>query len=228
MHILGKVLLMAFFFVLASCQSTRRSGARSGGRNRSAASSDVGQGRTLGLIGPLIGGFGGARPIASAIGLDPIILGPAGGGALQSDPIYGGGYPGYGGYGGYGGYPVYGGYPGLFSGYSPFAYRPRPYYPLYGGYNPYGGYQRPSYGSYGGTYGGVNSQNASPGSSVNTGGLESLLGGSTGGGSTATQAQIANQLGQALGASLRPLLSGGGAGGAGGANGLASILGLLG
>lgn len=218
---------MACFFVFASCQLTRQSGFRSGSRNT--VRSDVVQGRTLGLIRPLIGGLGAIRPIASAIGFDPIRLGTAGGGALQSDPIYGGGYPGYGGYGGYGGYPFYGGYPGLFSGYGPYLYRPRPYYPTYGGYNPYAGYQRPSYASNGGSI--VNSPSASTSSSTNAGGLGSLLSGSTGGGSSASQAQLANQLGQALGSSLRPLLSGGGASGAGGAGaagGLASILGLLG
>ncbi|CAD7013220.1 unnamed protein product [Ceratitis capitata] len=127
MRISCKAYVMAFFFTLASCQSTRQSDSRSGNRYRNRASSDLPQGRTLGLIRPLLGGI---RPIASAIGFDPIRPGGSlGGGGLQSDPIYGGGYPGYGGYGGYAGYPYYGGYAGLFSGYRPYAYRPRPYYP---------------------------------------------------------------------------------------------------
>ncbi|XP_017472782.1 PREDICTED: prisilkin-39 [Rhagoletis zephyria] len=228
--------MVASFLTFVRSQSTSR-------RSQTATSNDSPQGRTLGLISPILGGLTRRRPIGLG-GLGA--LGGLAGGGLQSDPIYGGGYGGYGGgyggygggYGGYGGYPLFGGYPGLFGGYAPYAYRPRPYYPLYGGYNPYAAYQRPSYGSYGSDLNSLapSQQTASTSTSgFGTSGLgsgTSGLGSGTGAGSTAAQAQIANQLGQTLGASLRPLLmSGGGlggAGGAGGAGGLASLLGLLG
>ncbi|XP_054737805.1 shematrin-like protein 2 [Anastrepha obliqua] len=217
MRILYKAVLVASFLTFTSCQSTRQNNIENRGRSRTTAASDVGQGRTLGLIRPLIGGLVRGRPLP---------LGSLGSGALQSDPLYDGGYPSYGGiYGGYGGIPIYGGYPGIFGGYGPYAYRPPPYYPLYGGYNPYAGYQRPSYGSYGGGLNGLRPSSSS-------GGIASTLGSGAGAASTTSQAQLANQLGQALGASLRPLLAAGGGAsgvsGAGGAGGLASLLGLLG
>lgn len=135
-------------------QSTNRN--RSTNRYRNNKNEPIEQGRTLGLLGPILRlGLGGlARPLTS-IGLDAPYVPPStyrptstSSDSIQSDP--------YGGYGGYGGgfYPsqYYGGY-NYYPQYSP--YRPyRPFYtaPIYGGYRPvsypsnYGGY--PQYNNY--------------------------------------------------------------------------------
>ncbi|EDV56521.1 probable peroxisomal membrane protein PEX13 [Drosophila erecta] len=207
------------------------------------------QGRTLGLLTPLL--LGGGGPLFDV----PLPAGPpirpgggssaAAGGGTQSDSYYGGGYPGYGYRPNYGyGYPNYGtnyfyGYPGFGYGYGQNNYRPS--------YNNYAGYQRPqpsygyrpTYSSIGtGASGGYPSYSGSAG--ISSAPITSGAGAVSGGGSpqlsTAQQAQLAGILGQALGNSLRPLLAnGGGAAGATGATGaavnpqaLSGLLSLLG
>ncbi|XP_016991860.1 pupal cuticle protein Edg-91 [Drosophila rhopaloa] len=211
------------------------------------------QGRTLGLLTPLL--LGGGRPLFDV----PLAAGPgigsssaAGGGGTQSDPLdsyYGGSYPSYGYRPNYGyGYPSYGynyGYPGLAYGYGQNYYRPNYY--NYAGYQrpqQYYGY-RPNYSYLGasagypsnGGYGSSASISSSPASSaVGVGAGAGAIPGAGAGTSqlsTAQQAQLAGILGQALGSSLRPLLAnGGGAGGATGAGAnpqaLSGLLSLLG
>ncbi|KAH8291054.1 hypothetical protein KR054_008055 [Drosophila jambulina] len=127
---------------------------------KSKSREDRPQGRTLGLLTPLLlGGAGGplfdypvAAPIRPAGGSSSSA---AAGGGAQSDPLdayYGNTYPSYGYRPNYGyGYPNYGynyAYPGYGYGYNPY----RPSY----NYN-YGGYQRPQ--PYPGTYGGYQRPN---------------------------------------------------------------------
>ncbi|EDW90029.1 prisilkin-39 [Drosophila yakuba] len=214
------------------------SGQKSKGRN------DRPQGRTLGLLTPLL--LGGGGPLFDV----PLPAGPpigpgggsssAAGGGTQSDSYYGGGYPSYGYRPNYGyGYPSYGynyGYPGFGYGYGQNYYRPN--------YYNYGGYQRPqSYYGYRPTYSSIGtgasggypsySSSASVSSSPTTSGAGAVSAGGTPQLSTAQQAQLAGILGQALGSSLRPLLAnGGGAAGATGAGAnpqaLSGLLSLLG
>ncbi|EDW08308.2 uncharacterized protein Dmoj_GI19898 [Drosophila mojavensis] len=159
--------------------------------------SDRPQGRTLGLLAPLLLGAG-ASPLYDV----PVVpvggtSGSGSGAGTQSDPYYGGaGVAGGGGYPGYGNYYGYG-YPSSYNGYRP----------NYNNFNSYG--NAGSYGNRPAAY--PTPVSSSPGSgSTATGGAGSQL-------TTAQAAQIAGLLGQALGSSLRPLLANGGAGGAGGA-----------
>ncbi|XP_017069483.1 shematrin-like protein 1 [Drosophila eugracilis] len=233
MFLLARLAPLSLLFLMVSGQKSK-------------SKVDRPQGRTLGLLTPLL--LGGGGPLFDA----PLPVGPpirpgsssAGGGGTQSDPQdYGGSYPSYGYRPNYGygyGYPSYGynyGYPGLGYGYGQSYYRPSYY--NYGGYQrpqPYYGY-RPNYSSisagasagypsYGGGYGSSASISSSPSYTPAT----SAVGVGTGAGAgaaagigntqltTAQQAQLAGILGQALGSSLRPLLAnGGGAAGATGA-----------
>lgn len=111
------------------------------------------QGRTLGLLTPLLLGAG-ARPLYD-VPVGPVGGSGAAGAATQSDQYYGGGATGGGGYPGqyYGNYygyrPSYGfGFPGFVFGYP--NYSNLLGYPSYGynrpsyNYNNYAGYQRPT------------------------------------------------------------------------------------
>ncbi|XP_016946780.1 prisilkin-39 [Drosophila biarmipes] len=217
---------------------------------RSKARDSRPQGRTLGLLTPLL--LGATRPLFDVPLVAEPPLRPGAGSAsegTQSDPVnsyYGGGYPSYGYRPSYGyGYPSYGynyGYPGLGYGYGSY-YRPNYYNYGYQRPQPYYGY-RPNYSSIGasassGGYGSTASISSSPSSSPTTSavGVGSGAGSASGAGTpqltTAQQAQLAGILGQALGSSLRPLLAnGGGAGGASGAGAnpqaLSGLLSLLG
>ncbi|XP_034651729.1 prisilkin-39 [Drosophila subobscura] len=206
--------------------------------------SDRPQGRTLGLLTPLLLGLGGGGGSLFDVPVAPVApQRPVGGAAAgaQSDQYYGSSYPSYSyrpSYNPYGytsSYPGYGygyGYPGLGLGYGSNYYRPS--------YN-YGGYQRPqpytgnyygyrpTYSAGGGAVGGGYPSYASYGSTagVSATPASSALGVGAGGGagagagspqlSTEQTAQLAGLLGQALGSSLRPYLANGGAAGGGGA-----------
>ncbi|KAH8372660.1 hypothetical protein KR009_002210 [Drosophila setifemur] len=202
------------------------------------------QGRTLGLLTPLLLGGGGSL-FDVPVPVGPPIRPAAGSSsaATQSDPsdsYYGNGYPSYGYRPNYGygyGYPSYGynyGYPGLGYGYGSGYYRPSYNY-NYGGYQRpqtypgnYYGY-RPNYSAVGagsvagypsnGGYGSAASLSSSPSYNPASAGVGTGAGAGAGAGnsqlSTAQAAQLAGLLGQALGSSLRPLIAnGGGAAGA--------------
>nr|XP_016928431.1 prisilkin-39 [Drosophila suzukii] len=241
MFLPARLALLSLLFLMVSGQ-------------RSKARDSRPQGRTLGLLTPLL--LGGGRPLFDV----PLAVGPpirpggsSGGGGTQSDSVdsyYGGGYPSYGYRPNYGyGYPSYSynyGYPGLGYGYGTYY---RPSYYNYGGYQrpqPYYGY-RPNYSSIGaaassgypsnGGYASTASISSSPSSNPTTSGVAVGAGAVSGTGtpqlSTAQQSQLAGILGQALGSSLRPLLAnGGGAAGASGAGAnpqaLSGLLSLLG
>ncbi|XP_017038770.2 prisilkin-39 [Drosophila ficusphila] len=221
---------------------------------RSRSKTDRPQGRTLGLLTPLLLGGGGPLfdvPLAAG---PPIRPGGSSSAGTQSDPSdsgygYGGGYPSYG-YRpySYGYRPNYGygynyGYPGYGYGYAQNYYRPSYYNYGYQRPPPYYGY-RPNYSSVGvgsssgypssGSYGSAatSSPAFSPSTSAASTGAVSGSGAGNPQLSTAQQAQLAGLLGQALGSSLRPLLAnGGGAAGASGAGGnsqaLSGLLSLL-
>ncbi|XP_068147868.1 serine, glycine and glutamine-rich protein [Drosophila tropicalis] len=209
--------------------------------------SDQPQGRTLGLLTPLLLGGGGLYdvPVPNVGGGGGGSAANGGGSGAQSDPLdqYGGNYGNYG--SNYGYRPNYGyGYPSY-----NYAY-PNYYRPAYNWYNG-GAYQRPytyPYNYYRPTYPTYNNYNY--GSSIATSGggypsyssQTSLSSSSPGAaspgavaGSQLTQAQtaqLAGLLGQALGSQLRPLLANGGAGAAGTAAGanpqaLSGLLSLL-
>ncbi|XP_017105851.2 shematrin-like protein 1 [Drosophila bipectinata] len=212
------------------------------------------QGRTLGLLTPLLLGGGGSL---FDVPPPPPPVRPSGGSSssagTQSDPsdsYYGNNYgyrPNY----GYGyGYPSYGynyGYPnyGYYGYYRPsYNYggyqRPQPNPGSYYGYRPnYGPYGLASVGGYpsNGGYGSAAAISSNPTSSLGVGVASGAGSGAVPGAgnsqlSTAQAAQLAGLLGQALGSSLRPLLANGGAAGAtsAGANpqALSGLLGLLG
>lgn len=237
MYLRARLALLSLLFLMVSGQ-------------RSKSRSERPQGRTLGLLTPLL--LGGGGPLFDV----PLPAGPpirpgggsssAAGGGTQSDSYYGGSYPSYGYRPNYGyGYPNYGynyGYPVFGYGYGQNYYRPSYY--NYGGYQrpqPYYGY-RPTYSSIGtvgsGGYPSYSSSAVISSSPTNSAvGSASGAGAVSGGGtpqlSTAQQAQLAGLLGQALGSSLRPLLAnGGGAAGATGAGAnpqaLSGLLSLLG
>ena len=206
-------------------QSSNRN--RSTNRNRYRNNEPVEQGRTLGLLGPIIGlglrGF--ARPLAT-VGLDTPYVPPStyrptttSSASTQSDPYYGG----YNGYNSYSGYPSY--YPAYYNYYPQY----RPFYttPYFGGYRPlvypgnYGGYpqynynygQRPAY----------NTQRPAPvpqrpvyGQQTATNNLAvptrapattTPIAGSGAANPQINNVQVANLLGQLLGQQLRPLLT---------------------
>ncbi|XP_037819589.1 multiple organellar RNA editing factor 8, chloroplastic/mitochondrial [Lucilia sericata] len=209
------MVLLSSLVVLTSAQNRYRN--RNGSSNRNRGNNDpTEQGRTLGLIRPLLGlGLSTiARPF-TPFGFDAPIAPAASSGAAQSDPYYGG-YGGYtpnyyGGYNYFGGYPAYrpfGGYPLPFFG----GYRPQVYPGNYGGYPPYNGYgaQRPLY---------SNSRPSPIAQRPNVGQQSGLSPTSPAvttpmsGSATANPqaAQVANLLGQLLGQQLRPLLNQGAA-----------------
>ncbi|XP_005191282.2 pro-resilin-like [Musca domestica] len=194
--------------VLVAAQNRNRSVRR---RAENASQGSEEQGRTLGLLRPLLnvgslGGFGLGfdQPIAP---YRPSYVRPQSSPVRpQSDPFYGGGYgvnPYYG-YGGYGYRPSYGGFIPQYAGYPSYGYGYRPaVYPGAGNYG--GGYpsynpQRPGYGG----AAGVSPSRPVPAVGGNVGaagGTPSLAGLDP-----AQAAQIANLLGQLLGSQLRPLL----------------------
>ncbi|EDW57177.2 uncharacterized protein Dvir_GJ15067 [Drosophila virilis] len=206
------------------------------------------QGRTLGLLSPLLFGSAGPlfdAPVAPLGGVSGGGVAAGAGSGTQSDPPNYGfglglGYPGlaqsYYGYPGYGLYRPsynynYGGYqrpvqyPGNY-------YGSRPNYGNYNNYNNNYGNRPSSYGSYATA---VPPISANPSAGVSPG-VGAGSGAGAGAGSqlnTAQAAQLAGLLGQALGSSLRPLLANGGGGAAGAAGGanpqaLSGLLGLLG
>ncbi|EDV35535.1 uncharacterized protein Dana_GF12532 [Drosophila ananassae] len=211
------------------------------------------QGRTLGLLTPLL--LGGGGPLFDVPPPPPPVR-PSGGSSssagTQSDPsdsYYGNNYQNYGYRPNYGygyGYPSYGynyGYPnyGYYGYYRPsYNYggyqRPQPYPGNYYGYRPnYGSYGSASVGGYpaNGGYGSAAAVSSNPTSSLGVGVSSGAVPGAGNSQlSTAQAAQLAGLLGQALGSSLRPLLANGGAAGAtsAGANpqALSGLLGLLG
>ncbi|XP_061398129.1 pupal cuticle protein Edg-91-like [Musca vetustissima] len=218
-----KTFLVFYYFIVAvilvSAQNRNRSVRR---RSQNASQEPEGQGRTLGILRPLLGlgTLGGVR-----IGYDQPVVPyrpvrrPQSSVRPQSD-YYGGGYGGgygsypYYGYGGYGYRPGYGGFIPQYAG-----------YPSYG----YGGYRPTAYpaavGNYGGNYPAYNSQRPNYGGAAGISPsrpvppVPSNVGSTTGSSPTpslagldpAQAAQIANLLGQLLGSQLRPLLGAAGA-----------------